>query len=321
MGFIVAKGKKKINFVKYFMRNAGHGNGLIVKGGVRLGKSTLISFIIKLLLDNTDFCIISNIKFHANVYEKYKDRIFYINSLEMYLDYYSKIPYSKPILLAWDDAQASEGMTSKDVMGKSGKKLAQFLIFIGKMQTSYIYVAHQSYIPRSITEGFNPMYIYKTNRHEFVLSADFYENDKEAYYDTNNYIIPLPKPELEYLENGNTKIADTDNNYLPIMSIAFTSFNFDSVDLDELFNMLSHESVGENVKETVKVYLNQMDKSEKIDEWEYLKKLSYEKIYMALCLKHNEQLSDGKLLREVINPNMINSGRKKLTDKGIKKGF
>jgi len=311
------KVNNQIDFVKYYSVNGGHGNGLIIKGGVRKGKTTLISLITRILLEESKFIVISNVRFHNSVYDKYEGKLFYINSLRQYLNYYANIPYENPILLVWDDAQASEGMTSKDVMSKSGKMLAQFLIFIGKMQTSYLYVAHQKYIPSPLIDGFEPLIIYKNNRTQFVLSSEIYDSDKMANRDKDNWIINLPKPITNQLENGNTVISNEDKNYLPIMSIAFTTFNFNDVDLKELNEKLTVFEVGENIKETVRDYLDNNINENGNAEYINLKKLSYEKIYIALCLKKGKVLSSGETIRDLINPNILNETRKKLKKIGF----
>lgn len=303
----------EIDIIKYLMQNSGHANGLIIKGKARLGKSTLLSLITKKALDDSPFIIVSNVRFENWVYEFYKDRIYFINSLRMYLEYYSIIPYENPILLVWDDSQASEGMTSKDVMSKEGKMFAKFLIFIGKMQTSYIYVAHQKYIPSALTEGFEPYFLYKLNRPQFVLSENQYLKDSDSIKDSINPIVNLPKPNVTKNEKGNYTIDDNDENYLPILSIAFTNFKFEGVDFDILFDMLTAFDVGENVKEVVKQYLG---KSENENEYQELN-LSYEKLYMALCIKKGRLISSGEKINELINDMMINSGRKKLRKLGL----
>lgn len=306
---------KEIDFVKYLMHNSGHANGLIIKGKARLGKSTLCSKITKQCLDNSPFIIISNVRFEDWVYSKYEGKIYFINSLRDYLKYYSQIPYSNPILLVWDDGQASKGMTSKDVMSKEGKMLSQFLIFIGKLQTSYIYVAHQKYIPSSLTEGFEPYFLYKLSRSQFILSDTHYENDSDSLRDSNNFIVNMPKPIIEKQENGNYRISKDDKNYLPILSIAFTHFDFSGIDFDELFNKLTAYDVGENIKECIANYLKNTEY--KKNEFVELEKLSYEKIYMALCLKEGNIISGGDKLNDIINTGILDKARKKLRKIGL----
>jgi len=296
-----------VDFVQYLMKNGGHGNGLIIKGVVRSAKTTLLGLITKIVLENSNFAVISNVRFQNSVYDDYKN-LYFINSLEMYLNYYSEIPYSMPILLVWDDSQATEGMTSKDVFSKAGKIFAQFLIWIGKLQTSYIYVAHQKYIPAPLTEGFEPLILYKLNRSQFILATEIYEKDSQAGKDINNIFVNLPKPDLELLEDGNYKISETDKNYLPIMTRAFTSFKF-NVDMQKLNDKLTSFEVGENLKEGVKEFLNNSKNTD--NPYFDLEKLSYEKLYIALCLKKGRELKSGETIRELFNPNILNESRKK----------
>lgn len=305
---------KEVDLIKYLMQNSGHANGLIIKGKARLGKTTLLSLITKKALDESPFIIVSNVRFENWIYEYYKDRVFFINSLRMYLNYYSKISYKNPILLVWDDSQASEGMTSKDVMTKEGKMFAKFLIFIGKLQTSYIYVAHQKYIPSALVEGFEPYYLYKLNRKQFILSKDIYNKDSDSIRDTNNLIVNLPHPKLTKMENGNYKIDKNDLNYLPILSIAFTNFKFEGVDFEKLFDMLTEFDVGENIKEVIKKYLNETENENLEND---LSKLSYEKLYIALCVKQNRLIGTGEKMRDIFNANIITEGRKKVKKMGF----
>lgn len=294
----------KVDFVKYFSRNRGHGNSLIIKGGVRKGKSTLVSMIIKILLDDSNFVIVTNVRFDNSVYDRYKNRIFYINSLSQYLEFIVNVDYENPILLVLDDAQSKDGMTSKGVMSKEGKSLSSFLIFIGKLQTSLIYIAHQSYIPRSLIEGFEPLFIYKTNRKEFVISSEFFEIDSHSYSDNHSIICPMPS------------FNEFNTYYLPILSLAFTDFSFD-INLDEMYKRLTSYDIGENTKECIAEFLKDNNKLSEFSEILDLKKLSYEKIYIALCLKKNEILSDGKMIRDLINPTIVNEARKKLRNSNL----
>lgn len=296
---------KSVKFDKYFMQNKGHGNNLIIKAGVRKGKTTLVSLIVKILLDKTNFIIVSNVRFENSVYEKYLGRIFYINSLTQYLEYISKFDYKHPILLVLDDAQSKDSMTSKGVMSKEGKKLSSFLIFIGKLQTSLIYIAHTSYIPRSLIEGFEPLYIYKTSRTNFIISPNFHEVDSKALSDKESIIVNMPS------------FKEFDKYYLPFMSLAFTDFRFD-VDLDLLYNELTQYEIGEKTKECIEKFLIENKESTEIKELKELQSLSYEKLYMAFCLKKGKILSSGETFRDLINPNIIQTGRKKLKEIGLK---
>lgn len=289
-----------VNFAKYFKRHNGHGNGLIIKGGVRKGKTTLISLIVKILLEHTNFIIISNVRFDNSVYEKYINRIFFIKSALEYFEIYANTPYETPLLLVWDDSQSKDFMTSKGALSKEGKKLSSFLIFIGKFRTSYIYVAHQSYIPRSIVEGFEPYYIYKTDRDKFVISQTFYEIDSHSLLDSDNIIVKMPN------------FKEFDKYYLPILSTAFTDFVF-NVDLDSLYDKLTNYDVGENTKECVKEYLlannNQINN---FDKYEKLKSIPYKDLYLALCLKRNMEIRESTPLNEIINNQTMTQAKKEI---------
>lgn len=291
----------KIDFAKYFSRHKGHGNGLIIKGGVRKGKTTLISLIVKDLIDRTDFILISNVRFDNIVYENYPNRIFYINSLRDYLKVISTKSYKFPFLLVWDDAQAKNDMTSKGVMSKGGKALSSFLIFIGKLQTSYIYVAHQSYIPRSLIEGFEPLFLYKINRESFIVSPDFYSYDSEVFKDKNNLIVKMPK-------------YPDDNKYLPILSTAFTDFKF-NVDLDKLYEALTEYEIGENTKEGIRNFLN--NSNEENNQYNKLKSLTYLEIITALNIKKGRLISSGETIRELFNPKTLTECRDLLKPIGL----
>lgn len=294
--------KMIVDFSKYFMKHNGHGNNLIIKAGVRKGKTTLTSMIIKTLLDETDFVIVTNIRFDNTVYNMYKGRIQYINSLTQYLEFIINIDYGKPILLVLDDAQSKDSLTSKGVMSKEGKKLSSFLIFIGKLETSLIYIAHQSYIPRSLIEGFEPLFIYKPNRKDFVISPNFYERDSDSYKDKYSVIVNMPS------------FKEFDKYYLPILSMAFTDFKFD-VDLDKLYNQLTDFKIGENTKECIKKFLDENNSEN--DLAKELSQISYENLYMAFCIKKGKILSDGTMFRELLNPNITNKARKKLRKMGL----
>lgn len=127
-----------VDFVKYFTRRNGHGNGLIIKGGVGTGKTTLLSLIIKILLDYTNFVLVTNVRFEPRVYEKYLERIYYVSNVRQYFEFYTRIPYSQPILLIWDDSQGNDEFTSKGVMSDGGKILSSFLIYLRKFSRSIL---------------------------------------------------------------------------------------------------------------------------------------------------------------------------------------
>ena len=194
-------------------------------------------------------------------------------------------------------------MTSKGVRSKGGEILASFLIYIRKFSTSYIYVAHQSYMPRSITEGFEPYYIYKINKSDFIISNKFYEIDSECMADIDNVRGKLPDYKNE-------------KYYLPILSMAFTDFEFD-IDWFDLKKYLTGYDVGENLKEYVAKYLNLLNQNENNSKYNNLKKLSYQDIYIALCLKRNKIIPDSVKLKTIINPNSVAVAKKLIKDNNL----
>lgn len=290
-----------INFKKYFNQQNGHGNGLIIKGGVRKGKTTLIGMIVKELVKE-NFAIISNVRFKNSVYEKYSN-IYYINNAYDYFVYYAKIPYSTPILLIWDDAQAQSGLTSLGVNTKEGRKLNSFMVFIGKFQTSFIYVAHKSYIPRTLIEGFEPLFIYKIEKKSFYISPNFHEIDTNVINDRQSYYVDMP--------NIKDRVY-----YLDILSIAFADFKFDNIDLALLFDKLSSYEVGENIKEAVQVYLDENSKDFNY-EITNLKKITYEQLYLSLCLKRGYIIPTGEKLNNLITDKQLYSAQAKLKNLGL----
>lgn len=294
------KDKYEIDFSKYFKSDGkGHGNGLIIKGAVGTAKTTMLSMIIKILLENTDFVFPTNIRFEDSVYKKYPNRLKYITGIREYFEFYVSVPYSQPLLLIWDDSQGNEEMTSKRVLSDNG--LASFLIYIRKFSTSYIYIAHQKYIPESIT-GFEPYFIFKIDKERFCISENFYINNSEAFYDRENVIGLMP----DYNQ--------FDKYYLPILSHAFTDFEFD-LDWYALKKFLSAYEVGEKLKEYTKIYLEQIEpkiESEKKNKYEIYKSMSYEDIYITLCLKRGEKLPYATPLNEVINDTSITRARKRI---------
>ena len=294
--------KYEIDFSKYFMFDGkGHGNGLIIKGGVGTAKTTMLSMIIKILLENTNFVFPTNIRFEQWVYDKYPDRLYFISNVIQYFEFYCKIPYSQPLLLIWDDSQGNEGFKSTGVNSVDGNILSSFLIYLRKFSTSYIYIAHQSYIPRSITEGFAPYFLYKIDKEHFAISTEYYEIDSDAFLDNENVIGKM----LPY--------EQFDKYYLPILSHAFTDFIF-NIDWFELKQFLSQYHVGENLKEYVKIYLDNLDSKENGDlsKYETLEKMTYENIYIALCLKRKKLIKESTPLDELINPNSISKAKKKI---------
>lgn len=289
-----------IDFAKYFMFDGkGHGNGLIIKGGVGTAKTTMLSMIIKILLENTDFVFPTNIRFEQWVYDKYPDRLHFISNVRQYFEFYCKVSYSQPLLLIWDDSQGNEGFKSTGVNSTDGGILSSFLIYLRKFSTSYIYIAHQSYIPRSITEGFAPYFLYKIDKENFAISINYYEVDSDAFNDNENIIGKM----LSYNE--------FDKHYLPILSHAFTDFIF-NIDWYELKQFLSQYEVGEQLKEYVKIYLDGLKNSESgfMSKYEKLQSYSYMDLFIALCLKRKIELKESTPLNEIINSNTMTRAKK-----------
>lgn len=291
-----------VNIVNHFKRFNSHGNGLIIKGRVRVGKTYLASLLIKNLLFS-GFAVISNIRFTNDVYQEYKDRLFYIKNDRQFFESYLKIPIDTPIVLAWDDIQASEGFKSTHVTRKSGDLLSQFLIFIGKLDTNYIYIAHQKYIPDCILDGFEPLIIYKFEKNSYWVTTELLEKDKEVFKIS-------PKKKIHVIQPKNFKP-------LPTLSKAIATFNF-TLDLPDLYESLSTFDIGEDLRKGVKKYLDENIFDSDNLKYHRLKKLSYSDIYLALCLKRDKILSDGLTLRELINSNQIQPVRKELRKKGFK---
>lgn len=295
-----------VDIIQYFAQNKGHGNNLIIKGGVGKGKTTLLSFIVKLLLDFTNFVIVTNVRFSNNVYQDYPMRLFYVSNFRQYLDFYTKVPYSQPILLIIDDSQGNDSFTSKGVLTGGGKILASVLIYIRKLSTSMIYIAHQRYIPASIVDGFEPYYLYKTDKKDFVISQEFFEKDSDSRKHPDSIIVNMPS------------FTEYDKHYLDILSHAFTDFEF-NIEWDELRQKLSQYDVGENLKECVAEYLNDLELSEtnEFKEYDYLEKLSYEKYYIGLCLKRKCIIPPSAKLNEIIHGNIINDGKNKINKNNL----
>lgn len=292
-----------IDFSQYFKFDGqGHGNGLIIKGGVGTAKTTMLSMITNILLEDTDFVFPTTIRFDDKVYKEYPNRLHYITGMRDYFEFYTKVPYSQPLLLMLDDSQGNEEFTSKRVLSDGG--LASFLIYIRKFNTSYIYIAHQSYIPRSVVEGFAPYYAFKIDKNRFAISENFYEVDSEAFYDKSNIIVKMPNYE------------NFDKHYLPTWSHAFTDFSFDIKWLD-LKKFLAQYEVGEQLKEYTKIYLEQIEpriSASKKDKYEIFKEMSYQDIYITLCLKRGYKIPEATPLNEVIN-NQTMTRAKKIIEK------
>ena len=278
---------KRFNILSHYRKFGSHGNGIIIKGRVRSGKTTLVSIFVKQMLDN-GFAIISNVRFDDSELIKYAGKLHYITSDYDYFKTYSLLDGNIPVILVWDDAQASEGMKSTQVMTKQGNNLAKFLIFIGKLQTNYLYIAHQKYIPNVIMDGFEPIIIYKLNRNSFYVgNSTLYLEESEIRH--NCYFVPLPEI------NENTPM-------LKILSRATATFEW-KVDLDSLYKYLSQYHIGENLKQGIQEFLtvNQNDNSDEMN----LKKLTWEQIVKAIYLKRNGKIKGNEKLNEIINSGIL----------------
>lgn len=293
---------REFDIVKHYSRFNGHGNGVILKGRVRSGKTTLVGILTFILLQ-AGFYIITNVRFADWVWEKYADKIFYIRNDVEYLEAYCKIPEGGRSILFFDDAQANEGMTSKGVMKSQGHQLATFLIFIGKLETNYMYIAHQKYIPAPMIEGFTPIMLYT------LEIGNFYVSDKilldERLITRYGYKIDVPNPE----EFG-----------LPIISRAIPRFEF-LLDWEDLIAYMSRYEVGDNLKEAIQQYLVKYNLSQKqkqaVDPFIALKALTYEEILLALSLKKGYKLSAGDTLGKLFNPMIRQNVRDKLDEFGF----
>lgn len=275
----------QLDIVKHFQQFNSHGNGLVIKGRVRVGKTFLLGIIAKILLLN-NFAIISNVRFQDYEYAKHKN-LFYITNDKEFFECYLLIPENTPIILMWDDIQAQKGFKSTDY--EQFSKLSSFLIFIGKFECNYVYVAHQKYIPNCILEGFKPLFLYKVQKPWFYVCDELHINDE---YCQNCAISYQPNPDqLKPLD---------------IQSKAFSRFEF-TLDLDGLFNYLSEKHIGENLRKGVSDFLN---KSQHTDKYSHLKELTLKEIGLAIYYKRG-MIKDSTSLNEIINPNTL-SGIKKL---------
>ena len=143
------------NILNHYRKFGAHGNGIIIKGRVRVGKTTLVSIFAKQLLDD-GFAVISNVRFHDDVFKLYPNRLFYITSDLEFFESYIKLEPDTPSVLIWDDAQGSQGMKSTQVISKSGENLSKLLIFIGKFKL-IICTSHIRNISRmSFLKDLNP---------------------------------------------------------------------------------------------------------------------------------------------------------------------
>lgn len=276
----------QLDIVEHFKQNDSHGNGLIVKGGVRRGKTYLVSIITKLLLIN-GFTVISNVRFEDNEFIKWKGKLFYITTDLEYFKYYLQTTSDNPIVLVWDDIQAQEGFKSTD--HEQFTKLSSFLIFLGKFESNYIYVAHQKYIPDCILDGFEPLFIYKRKRTWYYACMEFHSSSKDKCPDC--VYVPVPEP--------------SQFKGLDIKSKAFSRFQF-VIDLSGLYNYLSRYEIGEEIRKGVTEFLA---KSDTDNTYTYLQNLSLKEITFAIYFKRGI-IPDSTPLNEFINPNTLSSVKK-----------
>jgi len=283
----------ELDIVAHFKQFNCHGNGLVIKGRVRVGKTYLLGIIAKLLLGN-GFAIITNVRFADSEFEKYKGRLFYISSDLEYFEHYLTIPESIPIVLMWDDIQAQSGFKSTDY--DQFTKLSQFLIFMGKFETNYVYVAHQKYIPDCILDGFEPLFIYKKAKEWFYACRELHLTIKDVC--SKCAYVPQPKP------NQLTP--------LKILSQAISRFEW-VLDLDGLYNHLSRYDIGENLRKGTKEFLESNDG---FDEFKHLKDLKLYEIALAIYFKRGI-ISDGTKLNKIINPNTLSETKKLIKEKNL----
>jgi len=295
---------KEFDIIKHYSRYNGHGNGAILKGRVRSGKTTLIGILTYILMQ-ADFYIITTVRFENWVFEKYAGRIFYITNDIQYLEAYMHIPENSRAVLFFDDAQANPGMTSKGVMTKQGHQLLTFLIFIGKLETNYFYVAHQKYIPAPLTEGFNPIMLYTMELGTFFVSDIV--TSSERLIERKGYKIQVPNRK----QYG-----------LPIISRAIAKFDF-KLNWEELTEYMAQQHVADNLKSAIREYLEMYHQREASQNKEItiatqLKMLSYEKILLALSLKKGRKISKGETITDLFNSNICQMVRDQMSELGYK---
>lgn len=275
--------KMKFNILNHYKRFDCHGNGCIIKGRVRVGKTTLVSIFTKQFLEN-GFAVISNVRFDDSVFSSYPNHLFYITSDYEFFESYIKIADNTPIILVWDDAQASDGMKSTQTISKSGEMLSKLLIFLGKFECNYLYIAHQKYIPNVILEGFEPLIIYKMQRNSFYVGNQIYETDFEIRQ--NCVYIPLP---------------DINKIALPIKTKTPAYFEF-KVDLPELYRYLSKYTVNDDLRGATREFLK-TNKNDSIDN--HLKKLTWVEIVKAIYYKRNGKLTGKEKIYQIINSRVL----------------
>lgn len=290
----------RFDILGWFNRFDGHGNTCVIKGRVRSGKTYLLGILARMFL-NDGWAIVSNVRFDDEAFDKYAGRLFYMHNDVDFFRAYLEIEPGRKIMILFDDAQSNVGFKSTHVVRQEGDDLSTFLIFFGKLDCSLIYVAHQKYIPSFIKDDDNkPLMIYKFNRQSFIVANEIYERDTDVYRDPSAISIQVPPP--------------TVFKGLGILSKAVARFKFD-LDLQALYDYLSQWRIGENLRQGVAEFLA----NEAVDdELAVLLELSYEKLYMAFCLKRGRLIAETERFKDVMNSATINDARKKLRKRGLK---
>lgn len=266
------------------------GSGLILKGRVRSGKTYLIGIIAKLML-NKGWNIITNVRFANDEFVKYSGKLHYITSDLEFFKSYIEIEKTEPILLIWDDAQASQGFKSTHTIRKSGDMLQTFLIFIGKLDCNYLIVMHNYLIPDVLIDGFEPLWIYKLAKENFWVGSREFETD----YDIRMNCVSVPVPEPSRFQG------------LQIVSKAIAMFEW-KLDLPAMFSHCSKFEYADDLRTGIKDFL---DSNADENPYAHLEKLTWTDITIAIKLKKPD-VSGSMKLYEIINPNVLYSALKKV---------
>jgi hypothetical protein len=188
-------------------------------------------------------------------------------------------------------------------MKPQGVMLATFLIFIGKLETNYMYIAHQKYLPAPLIEGFNPIMLYTLEIGSFYVSDEIYM--QEALIERFGYKIETPNPK----DFG-----------LPIISRAIPRFEF-NLDWEDLIKYMARYEVGDDLKSAIREYIAKFYSSKKktdiLAPFNSLKEITYENLLLAISLKKGRKLSSGETIGELFNPNIRQMVRDKLDQFGF----
>lgn len=266
----------EIDIVSHMQRFDSHGNGIIVKGRVRSGKTYLLGIMARLFIE-AGFVVIGNVRFSDDMLRKYAGKLYYIVTDKDYFEAYLEVPPDTPIILMFDDSQGQQGMTSTGVMTKQGKQLASWLIVCGKLETNWVYVAHRDYIPHSITTGFDPLIIWKYERSHFWVTSKLY--DTRAEVQRYGYRVPVPSPD---------KFKGFD-----IISKGTAWFEF-TLDMEAMIKHLSGQHIGDNLRLGVSEFLNGKLQG---DPDQHLKDLTHKDIIKAIYYKKPEVKGSDKLYK------------------------